>query len=182
MVGTKAGYDAPPAAFAGEGTVLVVGDRVLAGESAGLGGSEYLAQHGGTDRYPTLPDRAPALVETLAAVANRESTLASHDVSHGGLAVALAEMVTDTTGAGVTLPAADASAAELLFHEQPGRAVIETTDPDGVREAFDGVAPVHAIGHADGEGRLSVDVGGDTFAYNAGTIRDLRSVIERELE
>ena len=180
MVGTKRGYDAPPAAFAGEGTVLVVGDRVLDGESAGLGGSEYLARHGGTDRYPTVPDRAPALVETLAMVANRESTLASHDVSHGGLAVALAEMVTDGTGAGVTLPAA-ASAAELLFHEQPGRAVIETTDPDGVREAFDGVAPVHAIGHADEEDRLSVDVGGDTFAYNAGTIRDLRSVIEREL-
>ncbi|SHG98923.1 phosphoribosylformylglycinamidine synthase subunit PurL [Halobaculum gomorrense] len=172
VIGKKAGFDAPPAAFAGEGTVLVVG---AAGGS--LGGSEYLAQAGGSDRFPELPENAPVVVETLAAVADREDTLAVHDVSHGGLAVALAELVTDAAGADVTLDGALA-----LFDETPGRAVIETTDPDGVREAFDGVAPVEAIGETTTDGVLSLTVGGVDLSYDAESIRDLRAVIERELD
>ncbi|MFD1512380.1 phosphoribosylformylglycinamidine synthase subunit PurL [Halomarina rubra] len=181
MVGAKAGYEAPSSAFTGEGTLLVVGDGALAGEDAGLGGSELLAQVGGTDRFPTLPEAPAELVDALADVAADGATLAVHDASHGGLAVTLAEMVTDDAGATVTLDA-DASAAELLFHEQAGRAVVETSDPDAVREAFDDVAPVAEVGETDGSGALSLTVAGETLDYDAATIRDLRSVVERELE
>ncbi|MWG36007.1 phosphoribosylformylglycinamidine synthase subunit PurL [Halomarina oriensis] len=181
MVGTKTGYDAPSSAFVGEGTLLVVGDDVLAGGEAGLGGSELLAQFGGSDRFPTLPETPASVVDALAAVANDESTLAVHDASHGGLAVTLAEMVTDDAGATVTLDA-DAPAVECLFHEQVGRAVVETTDPDAVRGAFDGVASVTEVGRADGSGTLSVTVDGETLDDDAAAIRDLRSVVERELE
>jgi phosphoribosylformylglycinamidine synthase len=172
VIGTKGGFDAPPAAFAGEGTVLVVG-----APGGALGGSEYLAQAGGRDRFPGLPASAPAVVETLAGVADAESTLAVHDVSHGGLAVALAEMVTGDAGADVAL---DGTLA--LFDETPGRAVIETTDPDGIREAFDGVAPVEKIGEATADGTLSVTVGDAMLSADADLIRDLRSIIERELD
>jgi len=157
---------------------VVVGDLPLADEAeARLGGSELLAQEGGTDRFPELPADPAGLVETLAEVADAEATLATHDVSHGGLAVALAEMVTDEAGAAVSLPD-----AQHLFHEQAGRAVVETTDPDAVRDAFEGIAPVTEIGSADDSGALTVDVDGSEVSLPAGEIRDLRAVIERELD
>ncbi|WP_276247694.1 MULTISPECIES: phosphoribosylformylglycinamidine synthase subunit PurL [unclassified Haladaptatus] len=181
MVGTKDTYAAPPAFFAGEGTVLLVGDAVLAGDDAGLGGSEYLAQFGGADDFPALPENAPAFVEALAAVVNQDATLAAHDASHGGLAVTLAEMVTAETGADLPIEG-DATAAELLFHEQPGRAVIETTNPDAVKAAFDGIAPVSELGTATTDGSLSLSVNGESLAASADAIADLRAIIERELE
>jgi phosphoribosylformylglycinamidine synthase len=179
VIGTKAGYDAPPTALSGEGTLLVVGDRVLAGGDAGLGGSELLARVGGSDGFPALPEDGPGIVEALASVADDEATLAVHDVSHGGLAVTLAEMVAEA-GASVTLEA-DAEPLEALFHEQPGRAVVETTDPEAVREAFDGVAPVAEVGEADDSGALDLSVGGETLRYDEREIADLRAVLERAL-
>ncbi|MFC7068288.1 phosphoribosylformylglycinamidine synthase subunit PurL [Halobaculum lipolyticum] len=172
VVGTKAGFDAPPAAFAGEGTVLHVG-----APGGALGGSEYLSQAGGSDRFPALPENAPEVVETLAAVADADGTLAVHDVSHGGLAVSLAEMVTAEAGAEVAVD--DALA---LFDETPGRAVVETTDPAAVRDAFDGVAPVTELGTATDDGTLSLTVGDERLAYGAGEIADRRAVIEHELD
>jgi phosphoribosylformylglycinamidine synthase len=180
MVGTRKGFDAPPAAFEGRGEVLVVGDAGLDTGDAGLGGSELLAQFGGSDAFPTIADDAPALLEALAAVADLDSTLATHDVSHGGLAVALAEMVTADAGASLTVDGD--SPVGLLFNERAGRAVVETTDPDAVREAFDGVAPVHRLGSADGSGELVIGTAGGTLRVGHEGIRDLRRVIERELD
>ncbi|ELZ13320.1 phosphoribosylformylglycinamidine synthase II [Haloterrigena salina JCM 13891] len=189
LVGTKDGYDAPPlsvTADADDGaTLLLVGDLGLEGE-ARLGGSEYLAQFDGSDRFPALPDDPAALIETLAAVADDDATRAVHDVSHGGLAVALAEMVSDDAGLEVSLPVSESAdetvAAAALFHEQPGRALIQTDSPDAVREAFDGVAPVVELGSATDDGRLEVTVGNRTIATDAAAIRERRETIERELE
>ena len=172
MVGTKAGYDAPKAALSGEGELLVVGQ---AGDA--LGGSELLAQQGGSDRFPALPENPRELIETIAAVANYESTLATHDVSHGGLAVALAELITGDAGAEVSV-----DGVVGLFDETPGRVVIETTDPEAVREAFDGVAPVESLGSTDDSGVLSLSVDGETVGYDLETIRELRDVIASTLE
>ena len=172
MVGTKAGYDAPTAALDGEGALLLVG----AGSDA-LGGSELLAQAGGSDRFPTLPDDPGEVVETLAAVADAASTRAVHDVSNGGLAVTLAEMITVDAGADV---AVDDLVA--LFEETPGRAVVETTDPEGVKEAFEGVGPVTRLGTATGDGELSLDVGGETVTVDAGRVAALRDVIDEALD
>jgi phosphoribosylformylglycinamidine synthase II len=180
VVGTKDGYDAPTLSLAGEGDLMVVGDRALAGKGeARLGGSEYLGQFGGSDRFPALPEDPKGLIDALADVADAESTLSTHDVSHGGLAVTLAEMVTADAGAGVTLLGAD---PEMLYHEQPGRVVIETTDPATVREAFEGVAPVTQIGSADETGTLSISAGETSIEVDAATIADYRSVIEDHLK
>jgi phosphoribosylformylglycinamidine synthase len=180
VVGTKDGYEAPPMAFQGEGDVVVVGDRTLAGEEpARLGGSEFLAQFGGSDRFPAVPDNPAAFVETLAAVADADHVRASHDVSHGGLAVALAEMVTEDAGATVSL-GADADLANL-FGERTGRVVLETTDVAAVRAAFDGVAPVEAVGTTAESGRLAVALGDEDLTVDAADIRTLRDVIDREL-
>jgi phosphoribosylformylglycinamidine synthase len=183
LAGTKQGYEAPPMGLSGEGTLLLVAARALEGDAEPrLGGSEYLAQFGGTDRFPELPADPAGLIATIADVANEESTLATHDLSHGGLAVGLAEMVTEDAGADVAIDAPNkGSAAELLFGEQAGRVVVETTDPGAVRQAFDGVAPVYELGDADGSGALDVTVNGESLTYDAGEIAELRDVIEREL-
>ncbi|QSW98599.1 phosphoribosylformylglycinamidine synthase subunit PurL [Haloterrigena alkaliphila] len=192
MVGTKDGYDAPPLAVTadtdGDSRLLLVGDVGLESDEPRLGGAEYLAQFDGSDAFPELPDDPAALVETLADVANDDATLAVHDVSHGGLAVALAEMVTDDAGLEVSIPATESAddpanaAAAALFHEQPGRALIQTESPEAIREAFDGVAPVVELGSATDDGRLAIDVGGRTIATDAAAIRERRATIERELE
>ncbi|WP_121822365.1 phosphoribosylformylglycinamidine synthase subunit PurL [Halostella salina] len=176
MTGTKDGYDAPPAAAAPEGDLLVVGDPALDGEDVALGGSEYLARFGGSDGFSALPDDPAGFVAALADVADHDATLAVHDVSHGGLAVALAEMVSGEAGLDVTLPE-DADPTAALFHERPGRAVVQTTDPDAVRAAFDGSAPVHAVGRATDDGALSVSVGDRELTYDADDIAALRSVV-----
>jgi phosphoribosylformylglycinamidine synthase len=179
-VGTKRGYDAPPLELAGEGALVLVGDRALAGGEARLGGSELLARVGGSDRYPGLPENPAALVETVASVADWESTLATHDASHGGLAVALAEMVHGDGGAEVALRTERPLAT--LFHEQPGRVVVETTEPDRVVGAFAGVAPATTVGAADGTGRLSLTVGAETHELDAETVAAWRRTIADALE
>jgi len=167
MVGSKSGYDAPPAALSGEGELLVVGAA-----GAALGGSEFLAHAGGSDAFPELPDNPSEVVEAIAVVANQASTLATHDVSHGGLAVTLAELITEDAGAEVSV-----DSVVSLFDETPGRVVVETTDPEAVREAFDGVAPVDSLGSATDDGVLSLSVDGETVAYDAETVAELRAVI-----
>ncbi|EMA18638.1 phosphoribosylformylglycinamidine synthase subunit PurL [Haloarcula argentinensis] len=183
LVGVKEGYDAPPLSLSGEGTLVVVGDTALEGETdPRLGGSEYTAQFGGTDRFPALPAESTAAIETIAEVADADHVLASHDVSHGGLAVTLAEMVHEDAGASVELNTVDRGTRKrLLFNERPGRVVFETTDPAAVREAFDGVAPVTELGEANSSNHLDITVNDETLAYDAADIADLRSVIEDEL-
>ncbi|WP_254271640.1 phosphoribosylformylglycinamidine synthase subunit PurL [Haloarcula marina] len=183
LVGVKEGYDAPPMELSGEGTLVIVGDSALEGEAdPRLGGSEYTAIFGGTDAFPELPADPSALISTIAEVADEDHVLASHDVSHGGLAVALAEMVHEDAGATVDVETVDRGTRKrLLFNERPGRVVFETTDPDAVAEAFDGVAPVTEIGEANGSTHLDISVNDDTLQYDAEDIAGLRSTIDDEL-
>ncbi|QLK25974.1 phosphoribosylformylglycinamidine synthase subunit PurL [Natrinema zhouii] len=180
MVGSKEGYDAPPLSVESDGALVLVGDLGLEEGDSRLGGSEYLAQFDGSDRFPALPADPADLVETLAAVADDDATLAVHDVSHGGLAVALAEMVTEDAGLDVSISSDDPAGA--LFHEQPGRALIQTESVAAVREAFDGVAPVVELGAATDDATLTIDIGEQTIETDAAAIRERRATIERELE
>ena len=174
LLGTRAGYDAPPARLDGDAaadsTLLLVGPS---GDA--LGGSAYLAATDGSDRFPALPAAPADLVSSLAAVARHEATLATHDVSEGGLAVALAELVADGAGADVTLP--DHVAA---FEETPGRIVVQTTDPDAVA-ALAGDHPVSRLGDVTADGTLSMSVGEESVSVDADALCELRGVIGREL-
>ena len=192
MVGTRAGYGSigravepgengvPPSDFSGEGTLFLVGDRVLDGERSALGGSELLARIGGFDRFPTLPDRPGAVIESLASVATADGTRAVHDVAHGGLAVALAESVTEDAGAAVTLPDG-IDPVGALFHETPGRLLVETTEPEALQNAVLEL-PVEKIGSADGSGTLSIETGDGELEFDAAKIETLRSVLEGSLD
>jgi len=167
LLGHREGYDAPGTALDGAGDLVLVG-----GHADGLGGSVYLQELGGTDRFPDVDASTVDAVRTAAA---HEDTLAVHDVSDGGLAVTLAEMVTGDAGADV-----DAPGLPELFSEAPGRAVVETADADALRETVD--AQVVELGRTTGDGSLSVSVGGETVARDAEAIREARAVLERELD
>ncbi|MFC7250959.1 phosphoribosylformylglycinamidine synthase subunit PurL [Halomicroarcula sp. GCM10025324] len=183
MVGVKEGYEAPPMSLSGEGTLVVVGDHALDGDAdPKLGGSEYCALFGGTDAYPDLHADPKGFVNTVAEVADADHVLASHDVSHGGLAVTLAEMVHEDAGAAIEIETVERGTRKrLLFGEQPGRVVFETADPSAIEEAFDGVAPVTVLGEADGSNHLEITVNDETMQYHAGEIADLRATIDDEL-
>ena len=89
-------------------------------------------------------------------------------------------MVTDDTGLNVTLDG-DALSEEILFSELPGRAVVETTDPDAVREAV-GDVPVTELGASDDSGAMSVSVGSETLEYASDAIAETRGHITRTLD
>jgi phosphoribosylformylglycinamidine synthase len=167
VLGTRRGVDAPPATLDGTAAdasaLVVVGGT---GETDALGGSAYL--------FPSLPADPADVVASLARVARLPSTLASHDVSEGGLAVTLAELV-DDAGAAVTLPTRAAA-----FAETPGRLVVQTTDPDAVRDAA-GDLTVTRIGDVTTDGTLSLTVGEETLTVTAAAIRTHRDVIASEL-
>jgi len=167
VVGTRSGPAAPTLSLSGEGTLLLVG-----APSDRIGGSVYLDQFGGSDRFPELSASPAALIEAVATVAELPETRAIHDVSDGGLAVALAEMVTDGAGASVTV--AD---RPRLFSERPGRVIVETTDPESVRAAVGGAAPVRRLGRADRSGTLSLSVGERRTSLSAAEIAELRATI-----
>jgi len=103
---------------------------------AELGGSEYhahLGLHGGTVPTPDLA-KAPGLFAKLHASMKLKQVVACHDLSEGGLAVALAEMcMAGGLGADVDLAVIDHAAfpasydvdATLLFSESCSRFLVE---------------------------------------------------------
>ncbi|MDH5021087.1 phosphoribosylformylglycinamidine synthase subunit PurL [Halobacterium rubrum] len=168
LLGYREGYDAPGTALDGDENDLVL----VGGHADGLGGSVYLQELGGSDQFPAVDDSG---VEAVRNTARHDATLAVHDVSDGGLAVALAEMVTEEAGLDVEAPG-----LPELFSECPGRAVVETTDADALREAVD--APVVDLGTTTDDGALSVSVDGETVTRDIEAIREHRAVLERELD
>ena len=182
MVGTKAGTASPGVTADPEGTLLLIGGAPNGADS--LGGSEFLAQFGGKDSFPGLPEEPAAVVERVASVANQDETVAVHDVSHGGLAASLAELITPEAGLSVEVDVTGANEIDpyaVLFGERTGRALVQTTEPKQVTEAFDGVAPVTTLGHGTDDGTLDVAIGDERLRYDAETVRSLRSTLETVL-
>ena len=135
---------------------------VLVGETAGwLGASLYLRELCGRE------DGAPPPVDLDAErrhgglvrkIVDRSLAAACHDVSDGGLLVALAEMAL-ASGLGMSLAAAPdpATAHGFWFGEDQARYVIATGAPEEVLAIAraEGV-PARVIGHVDAEARLTL--------------------------
>jgi phosphoribosylformylglycinamidine synthase len=131
---------APPGLAWEEGdTVLMLGAR---GEAHALSGTRWAAERRDSVAGP-LPAldlgvhrKVAALVAALvrdvvAGVSPRGVINAVHDVSAGGLAVAVAEMAA-ASGLGCTLELGDPSE---LFSEEPSRFVVASKDPDALSAA-----------------------------------------------
>ena len=141
------------------GRLIVVGEQ-----AAGLSGSLWAARRGHRGRG-TLPALDLAAVDAVAGVL-RELVAAglvqgAHDVSQGGLALALAEMAVSS---GVGFTAARVADHGALFGESAGRAVL-CVAADQVRAVLD-VLEAHGVPHA----RVGA-AGGDRLA-----VKDLLDV------
>ncbi len=106
-------------------TIYLVGET-----GAELGGSEYYCLKGITGgQVPKLDlQKAPALYRAINKATDLPFVRAVHDLSQGGLAVALAEMcITNKLGAEVTLPKGDPEMdpAQQLFSESNSRFLVE---------------------------------------------------------
>ena len=141
------------------GVRLVEGGRlVLVGETVReLSGSQWAADRGHRGRG-TLPATDLAAVDAAATVVRElvaaGLVLGAHDVSRGGVAVALAEMAVRS---GVGFTAARLADHVDLFSESSGRAVL-CVDPEQLRAVLD-VLEAHGVAHS----RIGV-AGGERMA------------------
>ncbi|MEP6994810.1 MAG: phosphoribosylformylglycinamidine synthase subunit PurL [Acidobacteriota bacterium] len=130
-----------------------------------LGASEFLRTIRGRDEGP-CPDvdlEAEArLVNLLVALASHEKLLSAHDLSDGGLAVALAECAMQgNIGATVNLDS-DVRPSSQLFGETTGRALVSIAPSaeSAIRSAAEqSRVPIRVIGSVGGD-RLNLSVRG----------------------
>jgi phosphoribosylformylglycinamidine synthase II len=144
----------PPGAGFVDGTALVL----LGATDPSLAGSRWAVErrgHGG-GVLPALDLAAHRRLLVLVAglVTDGDLVASIHDVSDGGLGVALAECAVHA-GLGCRVQGVDGHAE--LFSESPGRVLVGATDPHEVlARAAAASVPARIIGHPGGE-RLVVD-------------------------
>jgi phosphoribosylformylglycinamidine synthase len=192
MVGVLADVSARvPAAFRRPGDVIVV----MGATRGALGGSHALTlATGETFGAPPPVDLAAerALVDLLVEAAGARLLASAHDVSDGGLAVALVEaglgaepplgLSADLTGCAPGL-----APAALLFGEDQGRAVVtaapERAEPLAALARRHGV-PAHVVGTVGEPGGPARLLAGDvTITRPIGDLRDIyEQAIPRRLE
>ena len=165
--------------FKREGDVIL-----LVGENTEeLGASEYLAQYGLEIGQPPRLDleRAKALSEGVSTLIQAGLCDTAHDLSDGGLAVALAEMVlAGNRGAKVTLESA-LRADALLFGEAASRVLLAVSGDqvEAVKAHLKGYGlPVASIGTVSGE-RLTLTAHDQPFTLS---LTDLRTAFETPLQ
>jgi phosphoribosylformylglycinamidine synthase len=131
-----------------------------------LGASEFLRVVRGRDEGPCPEvdlDAERRLVELLVALAERRLLASAHDVSDGGLAVAVAECAMQS-GRGVEIAVSDGLRhSALLFGESTGRAVISFApelEPELRASAKERGVPLEVVGRVGGD-RLRVSVRGE---------------------
>ena len=129
-----------------------------------MGGSHYHLVNGFDGGVVPAPDLevAPALFRSLYSAIQKGLVRSCHDLSEGGLAVAIAEMAfAGGVGADVTEIKSVASSESdevLLFSESSSRFLVEVRPENGrvFRECFSGSLPVFQVGKTCVEPRLRI--------------------------
>jgi phosphoribosylformylglycinamidine synthase len=139
-------------------------------DAGSLAGSEFAWMRGWDGGLPRLDLAAGARVVALLPQLAAASVLSgAHDVSRGGLGVALARMaIASGSGARVTLPGAGAAA---IFGEAPGRVLLSVAQQraDDLRRLV-GDVPLLRLGEAGG-GELRLAVAGVDLAIGLDALR-----------
>ncbi|MBS1721754.1 MAG: phosphoribosylformylglycinamidine synthase subunit PurL [Armatimonadetes bacterium] len=140
--------------------------RSDAGRQQGLGASSYLAEvHGVEDGRPVAPSLGSeqTLCNILADWVEKGLIMAAHDVSEGGIAFALAEMLMSRgMGAEIDLPmdlGLGPRDDSWLFGELPGLVIVATNDPNTLKSADRQGLRLDRIGATTSAGKLTVSCG-----------------------
>ena len=137
-------------------------------EQQGLGASAYLAHVCDTeDGYPVAPNVAGelALCKFLAKAAQAGLIRSAHDLSEGGLAVALAEIAI-VGNLKVSYNRPSSAAVSTLFGEIPGRVLVTSSDMVRLKELAGDQLSIEPVGSvAEGDG-LVIDLGSTTFVWS----------------
>ncbi|WNY28748.1 Phosphoribosylformylglycinamidine synthase subunit PurL [Methanimicrococcus stummii] len=162
---------------AGE-TVLLIGTT-----KPELGGSEYYRvsdlEDAGT--VPTVPENYDKIVEAITKACATGDVTSAHDISRGGLAKALASMLTDV-GAEIDLTALSIDRAdELLFSESPARAILTVKSTNKIAEIMNGI-PCTVIGKTVAGGGLKIQTGKEEIVLTKEEIDDASASIEKAMK
>lgn len=167
---------APSDVFSKEGeTIILVGTT-----RDEMGGSEYYALTGKkkNGKVPQVPENVSGVVDALIRAVESRKITASHDISLGGLAVALCEMSVNM-GAKVDLTSVEQSmrADEVLFSESHARALITTAEPETVRKLL-GDIPHSVIGTTGGS-ELKISGEGFSLSLRPEEIKEARESLTK---
>ena len=134
-----------------------------------LGGSVFysLRGHLGKNVPKVNPEAGKQVFDCLSAATEALLVRSCHDISDGGLAVALAEMAfagglgVEVTIDGVPVPADDLGGSAILFSESPSRFVVEIEADKAARfeKAMEGV-PFGRIGYVTKGGQVQMSLRG----------------------
>lgn len=168
----------PLSSFANEGdTIILVGTT-----RDELGGSEYYNLLGKKrdGNAPKVSENAATIVDSVICAVNTGKVTSSHDVSLGGLGVALCEMCTHI-GANVDLSEAceGLRADDALFSESYTRAILTTPEPKAIEEALRGV--VYSIIGTVGGDKLRIKLDKTSIELLVSEINIARSSLTRQM-
>ncbi|MDN5309045.1 MAG: phosphoribosylformylglycinamidine synthase subunit PurL [Methanolobus sp.] len=167
---------APSDVFSKEGeTIILVGTT-----RDEMGGSEYYALTGKkkNGKVPHVPENVSGVVDALIRAVESRKITASHDISLGGLAVALCEMSTNM-GADVDLtPIGQGMRSDdLLFSESHARAIITTSEPEAVRKLLEDIP--HAVVGTTGGSELKISGNGFSLSLRPEEIKEARESLTK---
>lgn len=171
MIGETPAFTVPDLSLEGSADLILLGPG-----DEGLAGSHALDHRAGEGVFFDLPGQPRRVLDAIREVAQLDETTAVHDVSHGGIGVTIAEMITSGTGAEI-----DIDSPNALFCERPGRAIVETTEPDHIEAVVDERTTVKRIGSSTTTGELSISCGDSDFTMSFESIETNRSIIAQTL-
>ncbi len=168
----------PLSLFANEGdTIILVGET-----QDELGGSEYYSLMGKKmdGIAPKVPENGTKIVDSVIKAVSTGKVTSSHDVSLGGLGIALCEMCT-CMGANVDLSKVceGLRADDALFSESYVRAILATSEPKVIEEALRGVT-YKIIGTVGGDS-LKIGLDEISIELSVSDINIARSSLTRQM-
>lgn len=150
-------------------TVILIGET-----RAELGGSAYYSLMGlkNSGSIPAVPENIDTIITKIILAVESGLVASAHDVSSGGLAVSLCEMI-GPVGAEVDISGFNLREDECLFSESYGRMVVSTKRPEQVMEMLSGI-PCSIIGKTGGSA-LKIQGKNEIIILSSGEITRARA-------
>jgi len=148
-----------------------------------MGGSEYynlLGIKGGSVPRSNV-DLLKRSMEAMVKAIEDGVIAAAHDVSNGGIAIAIAEMAVAGKGASVDVSGIASMRTDFkLFSESNTRWIVEVKNEEAFKGIFKGI-PFHKIGYVEGDGIVIYDGGKKYIELDKKEIREAWTKFAKEI-